>query len=47
LAHFIDDEGKDKPEFPFICLTVSGGHTQIVLVEDYLKMKVLVDRCMI
>jgi N6-L-threonylcarbamoyladenine synthase len=41
LAHFIDDEGKDKPEFPFICLTVSGGHTQIVLVEDYLKMKVI------
>ncbi len=41
LAHFIDDEGKDKPTFPFICLTVSGGHTQIVLVEDYLKMKVI------
>src|SRR5574343_911092 len=41
LAHFIDDEGKDKPAFPFICLTVSGGHTQIVLVEDYLKMKVI------
>lgn len=41
LAHFIDDEGKSKPEFPFLCLTVSGGHTQIVLVEDYLKMKVL------
>jgi N6-L-threonylcarbamoyladenine synthase len=41
LAHFIDDEGKDKPTLPFICLTVSGGHTQIVLVEDYLKMKVI------
>jgi N6-L-threonylcarbamoyladenine synthase len=41
LAHFIDDEGKDKPQFPFICLTVSGGHTQIVLVEDHLKMKVI------
>ena len=38
LAHFIDDP---KPDFPFICLTVSGGHTQIVLVEDYLKMKVV------
>lgn len=38
LAHFIDDP---KPSFPFLCLTVSGGHTQIVLVEDYLKMKVL------
>lgn len=41
LAHFIDDEGKAKPTFPFICLTVSGGHTQIVLVEDHLKMKVI------
>jgi len=41
LAHFIDDEGKDKPTFPFLCLTVSGGHTQIVLVEDYLKMSVV------
>lgn len=41
LAHFIDDENKAKPTFPFICLTVSGGHTQIVLVEDYLKMKVI------
>jgi len=30
LAHFIDDEGKPKPTFPFLCLTVSGGHTQIV-----------------
>ena len=41
MAHFIEDEGKDKPEFPFLCLTVSGGHTQIVLVEDFLKMKVV------
>lgn len=41
LAHFIDDEGKKKPTFPFLCLTVSGGHTQIVLVEDHLKMKVI------
>ncbi len=38
LAHFIDDP---QPQFPFLCLTVSGGHTQIVLVEDYLKMKVI------
>lgn len=38
LAHFIDDP---RPGFPFLCLTVSGGHTQIVLVEDYLKMTVL------
>ncbi len=38
LAHFIDDP---KPAFPFLCLTVSGGHTQIVLVKDYDKMEVL------
>lgn len=38
LAHFIDEP---KPKFPFLCLTVSGGHTQIVLAEDYLKMKVI------
>ncbi len=38
LAHFIDEP---KPQFPFLCLTVSGGHTQIVLVEDYLDMKVI------
>lgn len=41
LAHFIDDEGKQKPKFPFLCLTVSGGHTQIVLVKDYLDMEVI------
>jgi N6-L-threonylcarbamoyladenine synthase len=38
LAHFIDEP---RPGFPFLCLTVSGGHTQIVLVEDYLSMKVI------
>ena len=32
LAHFIDDT--DTPEFPFLCLTVSGGHTQIVRVDS-------------
>ncbi|TNF00317.1 MAG: tRNA (adenosine(37)-N6)-threonylcarbamoyltransferase complex transferase subunit TsaD [Bacteroidetes bacterium] len=41
LAHFIDDESKSKPEFPFICLTVSGGHTQLILVRDYLEMEVI------
>lgn len=41
LAHFIDDEGKEKPQFPFLCLTVSGGHTQIVLVKNYLEMEVI------
>lgn len=38
LAHFIDDP---KPYFPFLCLTVSGGHTQIVYVEDYFEMKIV------
>lgn len=38
LAHFIDDP---KPAFPFLCLTVSGGHTQIVLVKDYFDMEVV------
>ena len=41
LAHFIDDTEKEKPTFPFLCLTVSGGHTQIVLVESHLKMSIL------
>lgn len=40
LAHFID-EGQQPPEFPFLCLTVSGGHTQIVLVEKPLQMTVV------
>lgn len=40
LAHLIDS-GKPRPEFPFLCLTVSGGHTQIVLVEAPLRMTVL------
>ena len=38
LAHFIDNP---KPSFPFLCLTVSGGHTQIVLVKNYFDMEVL------
>ncbi len=41
LAHFIDDEGKEKPSFPFLCLTVSGGHTQIVLVKNHLQMEII------
>jgi N6-L-threonylcarbamoyladenine synthase len=40
LAHFIDD-GKPNPSFPFLCLTVSGGHTQIVLVRSHLEMKII------
>lgn len=38
LAHFIEDP---KPEFPFLCLTVSGGHTQIVKVKNYLEMEII------
>ncbi len=38
LAHFIDEP---KPVFPFLCLTVSGGHTQIVLVKDYFEMEII------
>ncbi len=41
LAHFIDDPERSKPSFPFICLTISGGHTQIVLVKDYLDMEII------
>jgi len=42
LAHFIKNSEEDKsPEFPFLCLTVSGGHTQIVLVKDYFDMEVI------
>ncbi|MCF0058241.1 tRNA (adenosine(37)-N6)-threonylcarbamoyltransferase complex transferase subunit TsaD [Dyadobacter sp. CY356] len=38
LAHFIQDP---KPEFPFLCLTVSGGHTQIVKITSPLEMEVI------
>ncbi|HEY9560138.1 MAG TPA: tRNA (adenosine(37)-N6)-threonylcarbamoyltransferase complex transferase subunit TsaD [Anseongella sp.] len=38
LAHFID---QPRPSFPFLCLTVSGGHTQIVRVNDYFDMELL------
>lgn len=42
LAHFIqDEENKTPPSFPFICLTVSGGHTQIVKITDHFNMEVL------
>lgn len=41
LAHFIDDGTDSKPEFPFLALTISGGHTQLVHVSDYLVMEVL------
>ncbi len=41
LAHFIDEPGYDKPQFPFLGITISGGHTQIVRVDDYFKMEVI------
>jgi N6-L-threonylcarbamoyladenine synthase len=41
LAHFIDEEDFDKPSFPFIALTISGGHTQIVKVNDYFDMEII------
>lgn len=43
LAHFIQDQhgSRDFPQFPFLCLTISGGHTQIVYVRDYLDMEVI------
>ncbi|HUH35318.1 MAG TPA: tRNA (adenosine(37)-N6)-threonylcarbamoyltransferase complex transferase subunit TsaD [Moheibacter sp.] len=41
LAHFIEDANAQKPTFPFLCLTVSGGHTQIVKVSHYFEMEVL------
>lgn len=41
LAHFINENNNIKPQFPFLCLTVSGGHTQIVVVKDYLEMEVI------
>ncbi|MFA9188435.1 tRNA (adenosine(37)-N6)-threonylcarbamoyltransferase complex transferase subunit TsaD [Flavobacterium sp. FBOR7N2.3] len=41
LAHFIDEEGFEKPEFPFLALTISGGHTQIVKVNDFFDMTII------
>lgn len=38
LAHFIE---KPTPQFPFLCLTVSGGHTQLVLVRNHLDMEII------
>lgn len=41
LAHFIDEEEFDKPTFPFLALTISGGHTQIVVVKDFFDMEII------
>ena len=41
LAHFIADANPEPPKFPFLCLTVSGGHTMIVLVKDFFEMEII------
>ncbi|MBK3515816.1 tRNA (adenosine(37)-N6)-threonylcarbamoyltransferase complex transferase subunit TsaD [Carboxylicivirga marina] len=43
LAHFIkeDENDTDQPEFPFLCLLVSGGNSQIIVVRDYLDMEII------
>jgi len=41
LAHFIDEAGFSKPPFPFLGMTISGGHTQIVKVSNYFEMEVI------
>ena len=38
LCHFIKNKEKKPPRFPFLGVTISGGHTQLILVEDYFKM---------
>lgn len=41
LAHFIKEDGYKIPPFPFICLTISGGHTQIVKITNHFEMEIL------
>jgi len=41
LAHFIEDYEMKLPEFPFLALTISGGHTQIVQVNNHFDFKIL------
>jgi N6-L-threonylcarbamoyladenine synthase len=41
LAHFIEEEGYEKPTFPFLALTISGGHTQIVKVNSFFNMQII------
>ena len=41
LAHFIEESGYKKPPFPFLAMTISGGHTQIVKVINYFEMEVI------
>ncbi len=41
LAHFIEEENQEKPTFPFLAMTISGGHTQIVKVNSHFDMDVI------
>ncbi|MFK7049406.1 MULTISPECIES: tRNA (adenosine(37)-N6)-threonylcarbamoyltransferase complex transferase subunit TsaD [Flavobacterium] len=41
LAHFINEDGYSKPDFPFLALTISGGHTQIVKVKSFFDMEII------
>jgi len=43
LAHFIKEslEDQNQPRFPFLCLLVSGGHTQIMIVKNYMEMEII------
>lgn len=41
LAHFIEDAGSKIPTFPFLCLTISGGHTQIVKMNSHFDIEIL------
>jgi N6-L-threonylcarbamoyladenine synthase len=43
LAHFIKEQGKENklPSFPFLCLLVSGGHTRIIILRNYLEMEMI------
>ena len=41
LAHFIEDENFITPDFPFLGVTLSGGHTQLILVKEYFKMELI------
>src|SRR5574343_1657071 len=41
LAHFIDEEGFDKPTFPFLAMTISGVHTQIVKVTSFFNLEII------
>ena len=41
LAHFINEKNQKPPPFPFLCLTISGGHTQILKITDYNTFEIL------